>query len=122
MHRKILVTIVITVIFFAGLLGYWLIDNSNIKSKDVKDVSLECIQECLKKKSVPFSIKQFIDKKSIDLFLNAVNKSKKIEGSLDYGVDFLMTITMNEGESKKYYLNIGNTERQQNGLLINTKY
>jgi hypothetical protein len=41
-----------------------------------------------------------------------------MSGSLDYGVDFLMTVTMNKGQPKKYYLNIGNTERPQNGLLI----
>ena len=110
--------IVIALIIFAGLFGYWAIDKSTIKSKDVKYVSLECIQECLKQKKVPFSNKQFIDKKSIDLFLDAVNKAKRIEGSLDYGVDFLMTITMSDGKQNKYYLNIGNTERPQNGLLI----
>ena len=118
-HRQKLVLFVIILIIIVGLFGYyWVLDKSNINSKDVKYVSLECIQECLKQNKVPFSNKQFIDKKSIDQFLTAVNKAKRIEGSLDYGVDFLMTITMSDGKQNKYYLNIGNTERPKNGLLI----
>ncbi|WP_027084412.1 hypothetical protein [Cohnella panacarvi] len=117
-QRRKFVPIVIILIICTGFIGYWLLEESNINSKYVKEVLLECIQICLEQKNAPFPQKQFNDKQSIDLFLDAINKAKPISGSLDYGVDFMMTITMNEGEQKKYYLNIGNTERPQNGLLI----
>ena len=89
-----------------------------IKSSDVKNITLECIQICLEKIDPPFTKKQFEDRGSIDLFIKAVNHAKKMQGVLDYGAIFLMTITMNDESQMEYHFNIENTDNPQKGLIL----
>lgn len=63
-------------------------------------------------------IKNFDDRKSISLFVKAINKGKRMSGSLDFGAIFLMTFNMKNEERKQYHLNIMNTERSQTGMYL----
>ena len=92
--------------------------HTGYQSNDVRDVSLECIQQCLEKKDAPFITKRFVDKESIELLLTAVNKAEKMSGFLNYGALFTMTITLNDGSEEQYHLNISNSEKSQEGLLV----
>jgi hypothetical protein len=91
---------------------------SNVNAREVKSVTLECIQECLRMENKPFDKKEYKDKESIALFAKAVNQAGKIEGVLDYAAYFRMTFRMKNGNSSEYFLNIGYTDRPQNGLLV----
>ncbi|OBY78313.1 hypothetical protein BBG47_17390 [Paenibacillus sp. KS1] len=62
----------------------------------------------------PFEDKQFKDLDSIALFMQAINESKKMNGILDYGAIFLMTVYSVDGS----HLNIENIEYPQKGLLL----
>jgi hypothetical protein len=98
-----------------------LISGCNIQKQNDKDVSrikLECIQLCLEMKEKPFEEKEYSDSDSIALFIKALNESKKMQGILDYGAIFVMTLYFKDGSQNSYHLNIGNTDEAQKGLLI----
>jgi hypothetical protein len=97
---------------------FFLSNRGNIALKDVKDITLECIQVCLSTEDQPFKIKTFPDKESIKLLVDAINTSKKMKGSLDYGADFLMKINYANGTNDDYHLSISNSEHPQRGLLV----
>jgi len=86
--------------------------------KDVSSIKLECIQLCMQKEERPFEEKQFKDKDSITLFIQAIHESKKMQGVLDYGAIFLMTVNFTDGNENTYHLNIENIEDPQKGLLL----
>jgi len=110
--------IILALIMIIGNTGCKFQSNDNLKVKDVRSISLECIQLCLERKSKPFSEKVFEDRKSIGLFVDAVNEAEKMQGILNYGAIFLMTLRMNDGSNKEYHFNIENTEESQKGLII----
>ncbi|GGG11644.1 hypothetical protein [Paenibacillus aceti] len=66
---------------------------------------------------MPFTEKVFEDQESIRLFVEALNHAAQMEGVLDYGAIFLMTLEMKDGSSKQYHLNIEDTDSQR-GLLV----
>lgn len=90
---------------------------ASFKAKEINSVSLECIQICLEKENMPFTEKVFEDQESIGLFVEALNHAAQMEGVLDYGALFLMTVDMKGGSSKQYHLNIEDTDSQR-GMLV----
>lgn len=93
-------------------------NNSDRNNQDVSSIKLECIQLCLRLNEKPFEEKQFKDLDSIALFMQAINESNKMNGILDYGAIFLMTVYSVDGTQRTYHLNIENIEYPQKGLLL----
>lgn len=117
--RPIVILILIGIIF--GFIGWYFFGNSfSINSRDVKSITLECVQECIIMDDRPFLEKTITDKNSINLFIKAINNSEKISGSIDYGVEFLIRISFSNSTIKEFYINIPKNKGKMNGLLVST--
>lgn len=118
--RPIVILIVIGITFV--FIGWYFFGNSfSINSRDVKSITLECVQECIGMDDRPFLEKTFTDKNSINLFIKAINNSEKLSGSLDYGVMFLMRISFSNSTIKEFHLNISKNKGSAiNGLLVSS--
>ncbi|RCW46458.1 hypothetical protein [Paenibacillus prosopidis] len=106
--------ILILIILFGGLLGC-----NAVKEKEILNIRLECADLCKQMEKPPFTEKTFEDTDEIKTFVKAINKAKKMNGELDYGVLFLMHISFKDGSQKKYVLNI-TKEEGGTGLLVDT--
>ncbi|GGH20030.1 hypothetical protein [Paenibacillus segetis] len=117
--RPIVILIVIGIAFV--FIGWYFFGNSfSINSRDVKSITLECVQDCIGMDNRPFLEKTITDKHSINLFIKAINNSEKLSGSLDYGVMFLIRISFNNRTIKEFHLNISKNKEASNGLLVSS--
>ncbi|BCG59460.1 hypothetical protein [Paenibacillus sp. URB8-2] len=117
--RPIVILILIGITF--GFIGWYFFSNSfSINSRDVKSITLECVQECIGMDDRPFLEKTITDKNSINLFIKAINNSEKLSGSLDYGVMFLIRISFSNRTIKEFHLNISKNKEAIYGLLVSS--
>lgn len=90
----------------------------DIKSeKEILNIRLQCTVECKRMEKPPFTEKIFEDADEIEIFVEAINSSKKIEAYLDYSTFFLMHITFKDDTEKVFVLNVNDAEGAV-GLLV----
>ncbi|MWC31095.1 hypothetical protein [Paenibacillus sp. MMS18-CY102] len=89
--------------------------------KEIVNIELECADLCKKLKTPPFSTK-ILNHENIEelkTFEQAIKKTKKMKGKLDYGVMFFMYLTYEDNTQKKYTLNVED-EDGRTALLVDT--
>jgi hypothetical protein len=87
-----------------------------LKSDEVTAVKLTCIQLCNEWEDKPFQERDF-EGESTSAFIEAIDNVAEIEGVLDYGAEFEMTIYYNDKSSQGFDLSLGK-ERGNTGLLV----
>ncbi|MFC3802636.1 hypothetical protein [Cohnella sp. GCM10012308] len=91
-----------------------------LNGKEIVSVKLECAEFC-KKAGTPFAEKTFTKEngEELKLFRKAIVNAEKMNGVVDYGVDFFMYLSFGDGTQKKYVLNVAD-EEGRTALLVNT--
>jgi hypothetical protein len=65
----------------------------------------------------PFETKSFSDAAVIKTLADAMNKSKRLQGELDYDADFAMKLVYGDGYIEEYHLGLGEA-KGHTGLLV----
>lgn len=89
--------------------------------KEIVTIKLECADLCRKMKEPPFSTKILNSEhvNELKIFEDALGKTKKMQGKLDYGVMFFIYLSFANNTQKKYVLNVDN-EDGRTALLVDT--
>ncbi|MBM7566361.1 hypothetical protein [Paenibacillus sacheonensis] len=88
-----------------------------INEQDILTVRLQCTNECTRMGKPPFTEKRFESADEINVFVQVINHSPKIEGDMDYSTLFLMYLTFIDGTEKVFALNVSDLEGAV-GLLV----
>ncbi|MFD2329409.1 hypothetical protein ACFSR7_09170 [Cohnella sp. GCM10020058] len=91
-----------------------------LNGKEIVSVKLECAEFC-KQAGAPFAEKTFTKENGVVLkvFRKAIVNAEKMNGEVDYGVDFFMYLSFGDGTRKKYVLNVAD-EAGRTALLVDT--
>ncbi|MDQ0193033.1 hypothetical protein J2T20_001382 [Paenibacillus wynnii] len=73
------------------------------------------------KLEAPFETRTLTDKASIKIVAAAMNKSKKMNGELDYGIEFNMKVIYKNGKAEDYYLTL-RKDKGYRGLLVSPEH
>ncbi|KGE16582.1 hypothetical protein [Paenibacillus wynnii] len=68
----------------------------------------------------PFETKTLTEAASIKIVAEAMNKSKKMNGELDYGIEFNMKVIYKNGKAEDYYLTL-RKDKGYRGLLVSAE-
>ncbi|MBW4083061.1 hypothetical protein [Paenibacillus sp. S150] len=88
-----------------------------INAKWISEITLDYEPLDGKQAAGPFESRTFTDPAFIKVMADAMNGSKRIQGKLDYGVEFRMKLTYGDGYTEGYILNLGE-DRGNRGLLV----
>ncbi|QSF46949.1 hypothetical protein [Paenibacillus tianjinensis] len=91
-----------------------------INARWITDIYLEYIPLDREQKEAPFESKTFTDVLFIKDMADAMNKSKRIPGDLDYDYDFRMKLTFGDGYTEEYIVNLGRDSGNP-GLLLSAE-
>ncbi|WP_148449109.1 hypothetical protein [Paenibacillus ihuae] len=106
------------------MLLFGIVGCSEPKVTEVDKVRLECVDLCTvdQQSTVPFTETTFTGADEIRTFVNAIDKSVKMSGELDYGTYFLMHVSYKDDSQKTYVLNISDSgQKGIRGLLVDTE-
>ena len=103
-----------------------------INARWITEISLDYSPLDREQSAPPFESKTFTDVSFIKDMADAMNKSKRIPGDLDYDADFRMKLTYGDGYTEDYIVNLGrdtgnpglllSAERSGTGYTIPVKY
>lgn len=91
--------------------------NSILGKGYITGIELICIQRCAEAVDRPFQKREFSDQASWVEFRNAIENANEIDGILNYGVDFEMTIHLSDQSMQQFHLSLGR-DLGLNGLLV----
>lgn len=83
-------------------------------SKEIESIALTCQPNFGKK---PCENRRIEDPSAVERFRQAVHRAEKMSGDIDYGAEYLMTVTFHDKTNRDFHLSLG-TDRNQSGLLV----
>ncbi|MDQ6420198.1 lipoprotein [Paenibacillus sp. LHD-117] len=105
------------VLIMAIVLLFGLAGCGNKGENEIVSIRIECAEICKSMGSPPFTEKTFKAINEIKAFQRAIEKAEKMDGVLNYGVMFYMTVSYQDDTKQKYVLNVSDEEGSR-GLLV----
>ncbi|QHW33060.1 hypothetical protein GZH47_21150 [Paenibacillus rhizovicinus] len=88
-----------------------------VKDQAITSITLVCADLCKELSDPPFNQKVITEVEELKTFKHAIDKAKIMQGDLDYGVVFLMSISYSDHTQQEFVLNVDN-EDGRTALLV----